>query len=256
MLMILLGVLAAAIGGAGLVENKAPLDRPQGQFEMPHTLLANGGAYSEAVTMEPYSKLKYRNIVHQAYDYSCGSAALVTILNYHLGIMVDEQAAMEGMLDKGEKDKIIERRGFSLLDMKRYVASLGVNGAGFRAEIKDLMTLTEPAIVPIDYAGFKHFVILRGIRNGVVFIADPSAGNIVFSVEEFARWWDKNTLFIISPPKDRPAIAQLALTDRELGVVDMDRVTDHGRLGGINNSTLLLERAVNSGLSGTWMHRQ
>jgi predicted double-glycine peptidase len=239
-----------------VVERKEPLDRPQGQFEMPHTLLANNGTYSEAVTMEPYSKLKYRNIVHQAYDYSCGSAALVTILNYHLGIMVDEQAAMEGMLDKGEKDKIIERRGFSLLDMKRYVASLGVTGAGFRAEIKDLMTLKDPAIVPIDYAGFKHFVILRGIRDGVVFIADPSAGNIVFSVEEFARWWDKNTLFILTPPKDRPAIAQLALTDRELGVVDMDRITDRGRLSGINNSTLLLERAVNSGLSGTWMHRQ
>lgn len=256
MLMLLLGVLAVAIGGAGVVERKEPKDRPQGQFEMPHTLLASQGAYSEPVIMEPYSKLKYRNIVRQAFDYSCGSAALVTILNYHLGIMVDEQAAMEGMLDKGEKDKIIERRGFSLLDMKRYVASLGVNGAGFRAEVKDLLTLTEPAIVPIDYAGFKHFVILRGIRDGVVYIADPSAGNIVFSVEEFARLWDKNTLFIISPPKDRPAIAQLALTDKELGVVDMDRITDQGRLGGINNRSLLLERAVNSGAAGTWMHRQ
>jgi predicted double-glycine peptidase len=57
--------------------------------------------------------------------------------------------------------------------------------------------------VPIDYAGSKHFVVLRGIRDGVVYIADPSAGNIVFSVEEFARWWDKNTLFIISRPRAR-----------------------------------------------------
>ncbi|MFA9218834.1 MAG: C39 family peptidase [Sphingomonadaceae bacterium] len=255
MLMILLGVVAALIGGAGVMSRHAPQDRPKDQFELPQTLVG-GGHYSQSVTIEPFSELKYRHIVRQAFDYSCGSAALVTILNYHLGVMVNEQLAMEGMLDKGEKEKIIERRGFSLLDMKRYVASLGLAGAGFRAEIKDLMTLTEPAIVPIEYGGSKHFVVLRGIRDGVVYIADPSAGNIVFSVEEFARWWDKNTLFIISPAKGQQPLGQLALTDHELGVVDMDRVTNRGRLDALNHAALQLERAVNSGAAGTWMHRQ
>ncbi|MRW85604.1 peptidase C39 family protein [Pseudoduganella sp. FT26W] len=254
MLMLLLGVVAALIGGAGVLSRHEPQDRPQGQFEMPQTLLG-GGAYVQSVQMEPFSELKYKHIVRQAFDYSCGSAALVTILNYHLGVMVNEQQAMEGMLDKGEKDKIIERRGFSLLDMKRYVGSIGLSGAGFKAEIKDLQTLTEPAIVPIDYGGAKHFVVLRGIRDGVVYIADPSAGNIVFSVEEFTRWWDKNTLFIISPAKGRQPRGDLALTDQELGVVDMDRVTGKGRQEALSNSALILMRAVNSGAAGTWMHR-
>jgi predicted double-glycine peptidase len=255
MLMLLLGVVAALIGGAGVLSRHAPQDRPQGQYEMPQALLG-GGAYSQAVTMEPHMQLKYRHIVRQAYDYSCGSAALVTILNYHLGIQVNEQQAMEGMLEKGEKEKIIERRGFSLLDMKRYAASLGVSGAGYRAELADLLTLTEPAIVPIDYAGAKHFVVLRGVRDGVVYLADPSAGNIVFSLAEFAGLWDKNTLFILSPAEGKTAPAQLALTDQELGVTDMDRISNRGRLGTINNSVQLLERAINSGAAGTWMHRQ
>ena len=254
MLMILLTVIAAVIGGAGVMSRHEPQDRPKGQFEMPQARLG-GGAYVQSVTMEPFSELKYKHIVRQAFDFSCGSAALVTILNYHLGVMVNEQQAMEGMLDKGEKEKIIERRGFSLLDMKRYVGSLGMSGAGFKAEIKDLMTLTEPAIVPIDYAGSKHFVVLRGIRDGVVYIADPSAGNIVFSVSEFANWWDKNTLFIISPAKGKQAVNQLALSDQELGVVDMDRVTGKGRQDALNNAAFLLERAVNSGAAGTYMHR-
>jgi predicted double-glycine peptidase len=254
MLMLLLGVVAAIIGGAGVMSRHEPVDRPKGQFEIPQTLTGSG-AYVQSVQLEPFSELKYKHIVRQAFDYSCGSAALVTILNYHLGVMVNEQQAMEGMLDKGEKDKIIERRGFSLLDMKRYVGSLGLAGAGFKAEIKDLQTLGEPAIVPIDYAGSKHFVVLRGIRDGVVYIADPSAGNIVFSVEEFARWWDKNTLFIISPAQGQQARGELALTDQELGVVDMDRVTGQGRQGPLSNTALLLMRAVNSGAAGTWMHR-
>jgi predicted double-glycine peptidase len=252
MLALLLGVLAAVIGGAGFVSRHEPQDRPRDQYEMPQSLLG-GGAYVQSVKMEPFSELKYKHIVRQAFDYSCGSAALVTILNYHLGVMVNEQQAMEGMLEKGEKDKIIERRGFSLLDMKRYVGSLGMNGAGFKAEIKDLMTLDEPAIVPIDYAGSKHFVVLRGIRDGVVYIADPSAGNIVFSVEEFARWWDKNTLFIISPAKGQAPVRQLALNDLELGVVDMDRVTGKGRQDPLSNAAQLLMRAANSGAAGTWM---
>ena len=253
MLMLLVTVLAIAIGGAGALSRHEVQERPRDRFDMPQTLLG-GGAYSQDVSLEPFSELKYKHIVRQAYGYSCGSAALVTILNFHLGLNVTEQQAMEGMLDKGEKEKIIERRGFSLLDMKRYVASLGVSGAGYRAEVKDLLALTEPAIVPIDYAGAKHFVVLRGIRDGVVFIADPSAGNIAFSVEEFARLWDKNTLFIVSPPAGARAPAQLALTDRELGVADMDRVTNGGRLDALNHAAHLLQRAVNSGAAGTWVH--
>ncbi len=253
MLMLLVTVLAIAIGGAGALSRHEVQERPRDQFEMPQTMLG-GGAYSQDVSLEPFSELKYKHIVRQAYDYSCGSAALVTILNFHLGLKVTEQQAMEGMLDKGEKEKIIERRGFSLLDMKRYVASLGVSGAGYRAEVKDLLALTEPAILPIDYAGAKHFVVLRGIRDGVVYIADPSAGNIAFSVEDFARLWDKNTLFIVSPQAGTKAPAQLALTDRELGVADMDRVTNGGRLDALNHAAHLLQRAVNSGAAGTWIH--
>jgi predicted double-glycine peptidase len=255
MLMLLMGVIAALIGGAGVLSRHEVADRPKDQYEIPQSLVG-GGAYASEVTIEPYSELKYKHIVRQAYDFSCGSAALVTILTYHLGLKVTEQQAMEGMLEKGEKEKIIERRGFSLLDMKRYTAALGVTGAGYKAEIKDLLELTEPGIVPITYGGAKHFVVLRGVRNGIVYIADPSAGNIVFSVEDFSKWWDNNTLFILSLPEDKKPPALLALTDKELGVVDMDRVTNQGRLDALNHATLQLERAVNSGVSGTWMHRQ
>ncbi|TFV95222.1 peptidase C39 family protein [Oxalobacteraceae bacterium OM1] len=254
MFMILLGTIAALILGAGVSEKMPPADRPLGSFDLPMNAVG-GGPVSQPVRIEPFSELKYKHIVRQAYEYSCGSAALVTILNYHLGLKVNEQEAMEGMLERGEKEKIIERRGFSLLDMKRYVASLGVQSAGFRAEVKDLLTLEHPAIVPIDYAGAKHFVVLRGVRDGLVYIADPSAGNIVFSIDDFAALWDRNTLFLIYPPKDKPAVAQLALTDKELGVFDMDRVKDRGQLQALDRA-YMLERAATSGFGNTYLRRQ
>lgn len=255
MLMIILGAVAALIGGSGVWSKHEPADRLQGQIDLPQKMVG-AGPIVQSVKVEPYSELKYRHIVRQAYDYSCGSAALVTLLKYHVGLDVTEQQSMEGMLERGEKEKIVERRGFSLLDMKRYVASLGVESAGFRAEVKDLETLDQPAIVPIDYAGFKHFVVFRGLRDGLVYIADPSTGNYVFSVSDFAKHWDRNTLFIVYPPKTKPAAGQLALTDRELGVFDMDRVKDSATLQSSVATTYRLERAINSGFGGVYVRKQ
>jgi uncharacterized protein len=253
MFMILLGAVAFGIAQAGVAERFDVKDRPEGQFELSQSMVG-GAPITEPVRIEPHSQLKFQNIVKQAYDYSCGSAALVTLLVNYLGLDVNEQQAMEGMLERGEKEKIIERRGFSLLDMKRYVASLGIESGGFRAEVKDLMTLEHPAIVPIDYAGFKHFVVFRGIRDELVYLADPSAGNIVFSVDEFASLWDRNTLFVLYPQKNRPALGKLALSDQELGVFDMDRVRDQASLQPLGNA-YLMERALNSGFGGVYLRR-
>lgn len=253
MLMLLAGLVAIAISGSAAWSVHEPKDRPKEQFELQEAQVG-GGPISQSVKIEPYEIIKYRHIVHQAFDYSCGSAALVTILTYDLGLTVTEQDAMNGMLERGEKEKIIARRGFSLLDMKRYVASLNVDSAGFKAEVSDLLTLEHPAIVPIDFGGSKHFVVLRGVRDGLVYIADPSAGNIVFTLKKFASLWDRNTLFMVYPPANRPAAHLLALSDQELGVADMDRIKDHAMLGPLQNA-LEMERLIN-GFGGISIHHQ
>lgn len=250
---ILLGVVASAITGSGLVSRIEPADRPGDQFELP-MVAVGGGTAPEPVTVRPQSEFKFDNIVHQAYDYSCGSAALTTVLRFHLGLSVSEQQAMEGMLQYGERDKIIARRGFSLLDMKRYVATLGSRSAGFRAELSDLANLKDPAIVPIDYAGFKHFVVFRGLRAGRVYLADPAMGHLVLSQEEFASLWDRNTLFIIYPAPDAQVPRGLALTDTEMGVIDSDLIREPSRLEALTNREAL-DRAVQQGF-GTFFFRR
>lgn len=248
MLPMLLGIVASVIGGSALEEQHPFKDQPEKKLALP---MANvgGGLAPEYVAIKPYSEFKYENIVRQAYDYSCGSGALVTILHSYLDIQVTEQQAMEGMLAHGERDKIIERRGFSLLDMKRYVASLGAQGAGYRGQMSDLAQLKQPAIVPIDYAGFKHFVVFRGLRDGKVFIADPSAGHIVFSAEHFAKLWDRNTLFVVNLPanSERQPVNKLALSDKELGVVDSDTVRAQANMPALDRSDAL-RSAVQAGI--------
>ena len=126
---------------------------------------------------------------------------------------------MEGLLQFGEADKIVERRGFSLLDMKRFVTALGYKSGGFRAAFADLDELEHPAIVPIEYAGFKHFVVVRDVYNDHVFVADPALGNISFTRVRFEEIWDQNVLFVIFPNGNEPPNA-LALTEQDLRIID------------------------------------
>jgi predicted double-glycine peptidase len=250
---ILLITLGTAIGGVVGTTIKQPIEQPEKQFRLPLGQISSSVA-SLPVTIKPQEVLKFRNIVHQAYDYSCGSAALVTVINSYLGIDVSEKDAMEGMMAHGEREKIVARRGFSLLDMKRYLATLGAEGNGFRGTIADLEELKVPAIVPIDYAGFKHFVVFRGIRDGKIFVADPAMGQIIFSKAEFTEHWDNGTLFIISPPQGQQPIEKLALSTKELGVVDVDLIRPEvmfPQMDRIDN----LQRAVQSNF-GTFSLRK
>lgn len=169
--------------------------------------------------VEPLSSFKFNNVVRQAYDYSCGSAALTTLLDFYLGRNFQERQVMEGLLQFGDTEKIVERRGFSLLDMKRLVTALGHPSGGFRAAKEDLIKLDHPAIAPIEYAGFKHFIVVRGVKNNRVFVADPSLGNISFTLSRFMEIWDRNVLFIVFPNGHKP-VGGLEIRDEDLRIID------------------------------------
>ena len=163
--------------------------------------------------------IPFRTVVRQQYDYSCGSAALATLLTYHYGVWVNEGQIFKSMYEHGDQAKIREV-GFSLLDMKRYVTAIGFNGGGFKGSFKDLTSLDKPAIVPIAYAGFKHFVVYKGHREGRVFVADPALGNISFTDAHFQEVWHNNTLFIITLSENQASNNMLALQDADLRIVD------------------------------------
>ncbi len=217
MIEILLGSLLGVFGFTQAVDTKP---QPEGAVNISQPLTTSSSTVNrERVQLEPMSELQFRNVVRQAYDYSCGSAALTTMLDYYLGRNLEERQVMEGLLRFGEAEKIVQRRGFSLLDMKRFVGALGYKSGGFKAEFKDLDDLEHPAIVPVHYAGFKHFVVVRDVYNDHVFIADPSLGNISFTRARFEEVWDQNILFVIYPSGQEPQNA-LALSDRDLRIID------------------------------------
>ena len=181
---------------------------------------ATATLHQRPIVVKPLSSTQFRGVVRQAFDYSCGSAALTTLLNGYMAQNKNEREVMDGMLKYGEYDRIVERRSFSLLDMKRYVNAIGFNSNGFRGTFHDLELLDKPAIVPIAYAGFKHFVVFKTVKNGHVFVADPALGNISFTSQHFKEVWDSDIMFIITPNASQPTNDLLVLKDSDMRIIE------------------------------------
>ena len=141
-------------------------------------------------------ELKIRSVILQQYDYSCGSAAVATLLTYHYEHPTTEEVAFRAMFDNGDQEKI-QREGFSLLDMKRFLEAQGYLADGFQVSLDDLYAASIPAIVLLADHGYHHFVVIKGMRNNKILIGDPAVGLRVVTREEFEASWPSRIVFVI-----------------------------------------------------------
>ena len=93
-------------------------------------------------------ELRFLETVRQGFDFSCGSAALATLLSFHYGRPTTEFQVFESMWKTGDTEKI-RKDGFSMLDMKRYLEQEGLRADGFqdprRADCKGGCGRADPA---------------------------------------------------------------------------------------------------------------
>jgi predicted double-glycine peptidase len=140
--------------------------------------------------------IKFRKTTRQQYDFSCGSAALATLLTHHYGTPVTEKEVFEKMFLLGDQAKI-RQQGFSLLDMKRYLATRGFTGDGFQQPLDKLLSAKLPAIVLVSDRGYNHFVVIKGSEDGRILLGDPATGARTVTRERFMEIWANKLLFVI-----------------------------------------------------------
>ena len=149
--------------------------------------------------------LRDANVIKQQFDYSCGAAALATILRYGLGDAVTERDVLMQLfgLLSAEELPVTLSQGFSLLHLQRVAQARSYRAEGFRIEPRYLSQLSGPVIVFIQPRGYKHFAVLRGIKDDRVFLADPSLGNIRMPMYRFLEsWLDESgtgIIFVVEP---------------------------------------------------------
>ncbi|MGN6086839.1 C39 family peptidase [Trinickia sp.] len=170
-------------------------------------------------TVRSMRDIRYGHIVGQRYDYSCGSAALATLLKYGYGIDIPEPELIRRMMAFSSPEVVV-KSGFSMLDMKHFVETIGLRGRGFRVNLDALYHLRIPVLVLMNIGGYEHFVIVKHAESGRVFIADPALGNRIVLDKDFVASWNGLVFAVLGKPfrEDSPLLqdnVSLALKLRE-----------------------------------------
>lgn len=190
---VLSAALALALAGGSLTAGAASA---QAYF--------TGGGGTFSVPVRSLRDIPFRTVVRQQFDYSCGSAALATLLHYHYGSPATEGKIFKAMYEVGDQEKI-QKVGFSLLDMKKYLASQGYRADGFRMTLAQLEAAQVPAITVVQNGSYKHFVVIKGVRSGKVLVGDPALGLKTYDAAEFEKMWNGVVFAIRDVPAQKVA---------------------------------------------------
>jgi uncharacterized protein len=190
-----------------------------------------GGTFSVPVTN--LRDIRFRTTVPQRYDFSCGSAAAATLLTHHYERPTTEQEAFEAMYARGDREQI-RREGFSLFDMKQFLAAEGYSSDGFRVPLEALREVGVPAITLVDDRGYRHFVVIKGLDGEKVLVGDPAVGLLAVPRARFEEMWS-GVLFLI---RDRRELGARRFNDPEewkmLPSVPLDLAVRGNRVGGLS----------------------
>jgi predicted double-glycine peptidase len=168
-------------------------------------IVRNAAKEFQAETDSWWSMQRY-NIVMQEQDYSCGAAALATVVRYYWGDDVTEEQFILAIFDTLTPEEIQDRiaNGLTMTDLRQaavkavYLASMG------RRNLAQLTQIRVPVIVRIEKDSYDHFVVFRGIQDDRVFLADPIRGNIRLQASEFLQQWTDGTILVVAKKNTRP----------------------------------------------------
>lgn len=205
-------------------------------------LMAQGAAQAADLSFRPAQGLprihtsvdslqerRWKHIVKQGIDISCGSATLATILQYQFGEQVDESALIRTILNNVKAEDVRQRGGFSLLDLKRAATGLGYHVQGYKLPLEALAQMGAPAIVALTVRGRKHFVVFRGMVGDRVVLADPAFGNILLKADDFQAFWQGVALVLKKDGKER-APSRLSVHQDDLTTTQIQD-SMHSKLG-------------------------
>ena len=202
-------------------------------------VVVNAGGGRTEYRVRSLRALRDAGVVKQLYDYSCGSAALATLLTYGLNDPVDEARLLRAVLEPLAAEQLAARQkeGLSLFDLQQLAQQLGHKAQGFRVHQSQLARLSRPVIVFIKPRGYEHFAVLKGVQGDRVHLADPSLGNVRMPLYRFLDMWadasGRGVFFAVeSAAGDWPERYALQLAggaDTPLEVLSAERLMEIGK---------------------------
>jgi uncharacterized protein len=184
------GLLACGLSGCGL--SSGPLDLGLKQT---------------------YGSLKYEHVVRQRLDFTCGGAALATMLSHYWGRPTPEEEILAIFRARYPDPKVWQSKvkdGFTFDDIAFATEVLGYEAAGAKVPVDELQAMKGPVIIHMDKGKFQHFVVLTKAHDDVFYIADPIVGKVALERPDFERQYTGSAMAIWRDERPLPAGAPLA----------------------------------------------
>lgn len=125
-----------------------------------------------------------RHLIKQSTGYDCGPAALATLLTHYLDVPAEEIeiAVLSGA----------NQYGTTLLGLELAVQAKGSGAQSFRMDFGTLRRQLEAYPAPVLVRLLlpqPHFVLVLGIEEDMVLLADPASGNTMMPHKAFLQRW-------------------------------------------------------------------
>jgi predicted double-glycine peptidase len=183
-----------------LLAGLAAAEATSGRATPAASIVQIGALENATVRVHTIKELKalraFKRTLHQQYDFSCGSAAVATLLTFQYGRPTDETAVFTAMFAAGDQAQI-RSKGFSLLDMKRFLDTSGYQADGVRTSLDTLAKVGVPGIALISDHGYRHFIVVKGLNEDRVLIGDPALGARILTRRQFERARVGDLFFVI-----------------------------------------------------------
>lgn len=178
--------------------------------------------------VKSFKEIREEGVVLQKLDYSCGAAAMATLMSSFFQEPVREDEVVGFIFIHGQTPeeglkKYFKRKGFSLLDLKRYAEFKGYKAAGYKEmTLEDLIEVLRdqqvPPLVPINPFGYNHFVIVSGIQGDRIYLADPAIGKTTMRIERFLDLWVDGVGFVVTR-RQTAELRMASASDEELSLL-------------------------------------
>lgn len=151
--------------------------------------------------------IRYQNVIGQTTDFTCGPAALATLLTHYYGTPVSEQTFTErAVADMAARGKEVTE-GLTLLSLKNALTPENITSAGYKLnleQLREVMKAGLPVVANVQYPK-GHYYLVLGIYDQNVLLADPSWGVRSQPLTNFLNAW--NGVILIPQPNGTQAEA-------------------------------------------------
>ena len=188
---------------------------------------ARDDAHSFRRNVCSWTELKRRNVVMQERDFSCGAAALATLVKYHLGDNASEEFFLKKYQSLVSAETMRDRieNGLNMNDLEQLARGAGYETLKGTLTLEKLAESKVPLIVGISVQGYDHFVVYRGLDSEYIYLADPLRGNVRIFISEFLEQWQENgALAVVRKDRDPPPSSPLTVRRSEVFLGELNIV--------------------------------